>query len=227
MFVSRKTASTYHMAAAGQKFERPGVQGFLHDSAAGSDPRGAIVISHGAGSNCEAPLLVALAEAFAVTGWLALRCDLSYRQQRRHGPPLNSGARDREGIRQAAAALKELATCPVYLAGHSYGGRMSTMLAAEDPSVAEALLLLSYPLHPTNQPAKLRTEHFPNLRTPALFVHGTRDDFGSIEALEAAVRLIPARTQLIPVKGAGHGLPPKLAPEIAQWFSQFVLGENN
>lgn len=171
--------------------------------------------------------MVAVAEAFAEVGWLALRSNLTYRQQRPHGPPANSGARDREGIRQAAAALQEVAPgCPVYLAGHSYGGRMSTMLAAEDPGVAHALLLLSYPLHPIGQPAKLRTEHFPNLRIPTLFVHGTRDTFGSIEALEAALRLIPARTRLITAQGAGHGVPPKLAPQIAGWFSEFVVGQD-
>jgi predicted alpha/beta-hydrolase family hydrolase len=216
------------MASASQKFERPGVRGFLHEPAAGSGvPRAGIVISHGAGSNCDAPLMVAIAAGFADIGWLALRGDLWYRQQRPHGSPANSGARDREGIRQAAVALGELAPgCPIYLAGHSYGGRMSTMLAAEDSAVAEALLLLSYPLHPTGQPAKLRTEHFPNLRTPAMFVHGTRDAFGSIEAMEAALRLIPARTRLITVQGAGHGLPQKLAPQIAEWFSGFVPGQN-
>ena len=103
---------------------------------------------------------------------------------------------------------------------------MSTMLAAEDSRIAEALLLLSYPLHPPKQPAKLRTEHFRDLRTPALFLHGSRDDFGTIEEMEAALALIPARTRLIPVPGAGHGVPPKLAPQIAQWFSEFLLGQN-
>ena len=76
------------------------------------------------------------------------------------------------------------------------------------------------------EPAKLRVEHFPSLRTPAMFVHGTRDSFGSIEALASALRLIPARTRLIPVEGAAHGLPPRLARHIDEWFSAFTLGED-
>jgi predicted alpha/beta-hydrolase family hydrolase len=52
----------------------------------------------------------------------------------------------------------------------------------------------------------LRTSHFPNLRTPALFVHGARDGFATIEELTAALTLIPARTQLLPVTAAGHEL---------------------
>ena len=100
------------------------------------------------------------------------------------------------------------------LGGHSYGGRQCSILAAENPTVADALLLLSYPLHPPRQPAKPRTEHFAALRTPALFVHGTRDPFGSIAELEGAMRLIPARTVLIPVEGAPHGLPLRIAASL-------------
>ncbi len=181
------------------------------------------MLLHGAGSNCEAPLMVAVAAAFAEIEWLALRCDLYYRQQRPRGAPANTALRDQESIRTAARALAEVApNCPVYLGGQSYGGRMATMLAAGDPGVGRSLLLLSYPLHPPGQAAKLRTEHFPKLSLPALFVHGTRDPFGTIAELESAIRLIPGRTQLVSVQGAGHGVPPKTAPQIARWYSDFV-----
>ncbi len=88
------------------------------------------------------------------------------------------------------------------------------MLSAEDPAIAGALLLLSYPLHPPRQPEKPRTDHFVALRTPALFVHGTRDPFGSIAEMEAALRLIPAKTTLLPVEGAAHGVPPRIAASL-------------
>jgi len=52
----------------------------------------------------------------------------------------------------------------------------------------------------------LRTQHFPQLETPALFVQGTRDPFGSEEELSETVRLIPARTSLLFLAGAGHDL---------------------
>jgi predicted alpha/beta-hydrolase family hydrolase len=80
------------------------------------------------------------------------------------------------------------------------------MLAAEDPSVAEGLLLLSYPLHPPNKPGQLRTAHFSELRRPALFVQGTKDPFGTIEEVRAALDLIRARTMLLEVAGGGHDL---------------------
>jgi predicted alpha/beta-hydrolase family hydrolase len=99
-----------------------------------------------------------------------------------------------------------LVTGRVFLGGHSYGGRQATMLAASEPGLVTGLLLMSYPLHPPRKPEQLRTQHFPNLRTPALFVHGARDPFGSENEMEKARKLIPARTQLLAIDGAGHDL---------------------
>ena len=94
----------------------------------------------------------------------------------------------------------------VSLGGHSYGGRQASMLVAEDETIADALLLLSYPLHPPDKPQQLRTAHFANLRTPALFVHGSRDPFGSLDEMRAALSLIPTYTELVAIEGAGHDL---------------------
>ena len=182
----------------------PTVCGFWHEV---DTPRGTLVLTHGAGSNAAAPLLVAVAEAFANAGYAVLRCDLPFRQLRPHGPPFPAHAvQDRTGLENAVLSVKDRG--PVWLGGHSYGGRQASMLAAEKPDLVKALLLLSYPLHPPRRPADLRTAHFPNLRTPALFVHGERDPFGSIEELRQAITLIPARTELHPVPGAGHDLKP-------------------
>jgi hypothetical protein len=195
---------------ASRTVEQADVTGWL-DEPAGA-PRASVALTHGAGSNCAAPLLVALAEALAREGCLVLRYDLPFRRARPRGGPSGAAGRDQEGIRRAAAFLRARAPgVPLILAGHSYGGRMSTMVAAADPSVADRLLLLSYPLHPPGQPARARTGHFPSLRVPALFVHGTRDPFGSIEEMSAALKLIPAPTRLVPIAGGGHGLPPRCA----------------
>jgi predicted alpha/beta-hydrolase family hydrolase len=85
------------------------------------------------------------------------------------------------------------------------------MLVADNPALAEGLLLLSYPLHPPRKPAELRTAHFPNLRARCLFVHGSRDPFGSLEEMNSALKLIPAETKLIEVEGTGHDLLGKSA----------------
>ena len=188
-----------------EPFQHDSVRGVLHRPAL---PNGdGMALTHGAGSNCNAPLLAKLAEAFADAGFVVLRYDLPFRQQRQSGPPHPAAAaRDREGVIAAVAALGEFATGRIFAGGHSYGGRQTTMIAAERPPLAAGLLLFSYPLHPPAKPQQLRTAHFPQLQTPTLFVHGTADPFGSPEELREAVALIPARTDLLLVEGAGHDL---------------------
>jgi predicted alpha/beta-hydrolase family hydrolase len=166
-----------------------------------------LVLTHGAGGNCKAPLLVLIADAFCAAGFTVLRCDMAFRQHKPFGPPSPAtSANDRASLRAAVATMRKMVSGTLILGGHSYGGRQSTMLAAEEPGLVEALLLLSYPLHPPGKPGQPRTAHFPALRTPALFVHGTKDPFGSIEELSEALKMIPAKTELIAVPGAGHDL---------------------
>ncbi len=183
----------------------PNVRGFIHRPATAAAD--GLVLTHGAGSNSRAPLLMALAEAFAAAGLTVLRCDLPYRQSRPHGPPRpGDAAHDREGLRNAVDVLRKIILGRVFLGGHSYGGRQSSMLCADQPDLVDGLLLLSYPLHPPRKPEQLRVQHLPKLRTPALFVHGTRDPFGTAEELESALKLIPAKVRLLRIEGAGHDL---------------------
>jgi predicted alpha/beta-hydrolase family hydrolase len=203
----------------------PSVCGYLHSPATSNSH--ALVLTHGAGGNCNAPLLVALAEIFSARGYAVLRCDLPFRQAKAFGPPFPGQAeRDRAGLRNAVEALRKKVSGEVFLGGHSYGGRQSTMLCAAEPELVSGLLLLSYPLHPPRKPEQLRVQHLPQLRTRSLFVHGTRDPFGSIEELTEALRLIPAKTGLITVEGAGHDLGFKgkmRAPELPEMIvAKFV-----
>jgi predicted alpha/beta-hydrolase family hydrolase len=187
-----------------------------------------LVLTHGAGSNRNAPLLVALDEAFSGQGWLVQRCDLAFRQARPQGPPPRGSAElDQQGLREAVLALRKQTTGRVFLGGHSYGGRQASMLVAEEPGLVEGLLLLSYPLHPPQRPSELRTAHFPNLKAPAFFVHGTKDGFGTLDEMAAALPLIPAPTTLLSVAGAGHELLSKknraqLTSAVLSQFSTFM-----
>ena len=191
------------MSVMVRPIDEAGVRGFLH---APIGAESGLVLTHGAGSNCETPLLVAVATALSDAGFSVLRCDLPFRQARRSGPPRpGDAAADRDGLRQAAKLLRGLISGDLYLGGHSYGGRQASMLAAE-AEVAQGLLLLSYPLHPPKKPAQLRTAHFPSLKTPTVFVHGSADPFGAIGDMEAALALIPAAKRLIVVDGVGHDL---------------------
>jgi uncharacterized protein len=204
--------------------QQPAVRGFLHTPA---QPNGdSLLLTHGAGANCRSNLLMALAEAFATAGVTVLLFDLPFRQSRTYGPPLGSAQRDQDGIRRAVEVLKTKISGRIFMGGHSYGGRQSSMLLAEHPDLADGILLLSYPLHPPKKPAELRTAHFPKLKQPALFVHGSRDPFGSLEEIRAALQLISGRNLLMEIEGAGHELVTKkslatLPLEIVERFKGF------
>lgn len=187
-----------------EEFGNPPVRGFLHRPEGRAF--GGLVLTHGAGGNANAPLLVALANAFASKGWAVLRCDLPFRQRRPHGPPRDSASEDQEGLRRAVELLRRTVSGRIFLGGQSYGGRQATMLIADDAGVADGLLILSYPLHPPGKPEQLRIAHLSKIQKPALFVSGTKDPFGSPEELKASTKLVPAKTLFLSVENAGHDL---------------------
>ncbi len=167
----------------------------------------AVLLTHGAGGNANSSLLVALGEALSKAGVYVYRYNLPFRQQRPFGPPRpGDAARDRDGLKEMVELLRKKVAGRVFLGGQSYGGRQASMLCAEEPKVADGLLLLSYPLHPPGKPDQLRTKHLPDLRIPCLFVHGTHDPFGSTQEIESAMKLIPGKTRLLTVDRAGHDL---------------------
>jgi predicted alpha/beta-hydrolase family hydrolase len=96
------------------------------------------------------------------------------------------------------------------------GGRYCSMVAAgggsgvppgvdDDPVPALGLLLLGYPIHPAGAPERLRTEHFPRLGLPVLFVSGDRDTLAGRQALEKAARAIPGPVSMHFIEGVDHG----------------------
>lgn len=181
------------------------IAGWLHRPARTTE--GALALTHGASGNCQAPLLLALAECFSAAGWMVLRYDLPYRQRRSAGPPSPATAAiDQRGIAAAAKWLREESGELPVLGGHSYGGRQTSMAVADDAEMAMALLLLSYPLHPPGKPEKLRVEHLPRIQVPGLFVHGTKDPFGSPQEMRESLAVLRAPWNLELLEAAGHAL---------------------
>nr|WP_076480259.1 alpha/beta fold hydrolase [Williamsia sterculiae] len=183
-----------------------------------ADPRAVVVLAHGAGANREATILVAVADELCARGLAVARIDLPYRQRRPKGPPSPSGAgRDRDGIRAATAHVGAVVDrdVPVFVGGHSYGGRQASMVAAESPGLVDGLILTSYPLHPPGKPDRLRTEHFPEIDCGVVVVHGASDPFATHDELVAALELVPGPTTLVEIAGVGHDLRPDRKPVAA------------
>ncbi len=173
------------------------------------EPTGVVVLTHGAGGSRDAPLLKKICDEWARRGWLAVRYNLPYRRRRPKGPPSGSAAADQAGVVEAIELAHTVTDGPVIAGGHSYGGRMTSMVVAEGAARIDVLTLSSYPLHPPGKPDRLRTEHLPSIAAPTVFTHGTSDPFGTIDELRAAAALIPASTELVEVTGARHDLGSK------------------
>jgi uncharacterized protein len=171
--------------------------------------KGAIVLTHGAGGSRESPLLVRICDEWAGRGWLAVRYNLPYRRRRPKGPPSGSAATDQAGVVEAVALAHTLTKGPVIAGGHSYGGRMTSMVVADAAADVDVLTLFSYPLHPPGKPERARTEHLPRIAVPTVFTHGTADPFGTIDELRPAASLIGAATEIVEVTGARHDLGSK------------------
>ena len=178
----------------------------------GHDRIGVAVLAHGAGGNRHAVILRVLADELSARGLLVARIDLPYRQRRPKGPPCPStAAADRAGI-VAACETFRLDGVPLIVGGHSYGGRQASMAVAENPDLADGLLLTSYPLHPPGKPDRLRTEHLSSISVPTVIVHGSTDPFATPAELADAVALIPSPTRVVEIEKVGHNLNPDRAP---------------
>jgi predicted alpha/beta-hydrolase family hydrolase len=110
------------------------------------------------------------------------------------------------------------------LGGRSMGGRMCSMAVGDvdDPLPAKGLVLISYPLHPPGKPDSLRTEHLPRLTVPCLFIHGSRDPFGSPAELQQWTATIPGKVTHQWLDGRGHdlkGADAAVAEMVATWIS--------
>ena len=119
-----------------------------------------------------------------------------------------------------AAKLAE-AGAPTVIGGHSYGGRVASMLAAEGAAGIAGLVLLSYPLHRPGHPEDLRTEHWSRISCPVLLLSGLSDPFATHELLVESVKLLP-RGELVTYRRVGHGLGPVLDDAMDQ-VAAFVL----
>ncbi|EHB55841.1 hypothetical protein MycrhDRAFT_3035 [Mycolicibacterium rhodesiae JS60] len=169
-------------------------------------PAGVVMLTHGAGGSRESPLLIRICDEWAGRGWLAVRYNLPYRRRRPKGPPSGSAAGDRDGIVEALTLARTLAGGPVIGGGHSYGGRQTSMVAAEHPDLLDLLTLFSYPLHPPGKPDRLRTEHFGGITVPTVFTHGTSDPFGGIDEVRGAAHGIAGPVEIVEITGARHDL---------------------
>jgi predicted alpha/beta-hydrolase family hydrolase len=99
------------------------------------------------------------------------------------------------------------------IGGQSFGGRVASMLAAEQP--IRGLILLSYPLHRPGRPQQMRVEHWPRISCPTLLLSGESDPFARFDLLRAQTQQL-ADAELVTYPGVGHGLLRVIDDAVAQ-----------
>jgi uncharacterized protein len=182
---------------------------------------GTLLLFPGAGSSRDQSTLVRVdAAVTARPGWSSVRADFPYRKAGRRAP-------DKPEVLMATVR-DELATIGgrrnVVVGGRSMGGRICSMVAAgadgtPPPKRLAGVVTISYPLHPPGRPQQLRVEHLADVAVPWLFVHGTRDPFGSPDELQQWTATTPGRVTHHWLDG-GHELKGKdadVATVVADW----------
>ncbi len=112
---------------------------------------------------------------------------------------------------------------PIVVGGHSFGGRVASLLAAGGRLAVVGLVCLSYPLHRPGRPETgLRTDHWPEIRCPTLLLAGDRDPFARLDLLRGAVAHL-TDGELIVYPGLGHDLRP-VAADVCRRIAAFLEG---
>jgi predicted alpha/beta-hydrolase family hydrolase len=171
----------------------------------------AVLLAHGAGADMHAAPLTAVTSALSAAGVPSLRFQYPYRSAGRKAPdrPAVLLEATRTAIDELARRTK-LPTDRLVIGGRSMGGRYCSLVAgdAEDPVPVLGLLLLGYPLHAAGKPERPRSEHFPRLRMPVLFVSGTRDSLAARPALTRAARSVKGPCSFHWIETGDHGFKP-------------------
>ena len=171
-----------------------------------SGHRTAVILAHDASSNLDHPLQVAVQESLVRSGFLTIRFNFPFAQEKRKRPdppPLL----DRT-YRVAIAALRrdpEEAPAQLVFAGFGLGARVASEVIAGGLK-ADALICVSFPLHAAGKPSKQNADALYRIICPILFVQGSRDTRCRSDRLELMRRRIGAPTSIALIEDADHQL---------------------
>ena len=164
----------------------------------------AIILAHGAGNDMNHPFMSYFHEAFARGGLLSVKFNFPYTEQGRKAPD-RPALLEKTWVAIANAVMNDDNSCPrrLFLAGKSLGGRISSLAVAHGLA-CDGLVFLGYPLHPPKQTEKTRTEHWPAIHCPVLFLQGTRDTLCDLDVLQALLPRLAGPADLKIIEGGDH-----------------------
>ncbi len=167
------------------------------------------ILAHGAGAPMDSAFMNTFALGLASKGIRVVRFEFPYMQERRENGKKRPPNRQPELIESFEDVLAGVAG-PCVVAGKSMGGRMASILAAQE-NVSEKIkgvLAIGYPFHPQGKPEKLRTDHLSSIKVPMLIEQGTRDALGGGELVNALP--LPQSLQIDWLEDGNHDLKPRI-----------------
>ncbi|MCH8171696.1 MAG: dienelactone hydrolase family protein [Proteobacteria bacterium] len=168
-----------------------------------------LILAHGAGAPMTAPFMISIADQIAAGGFRVVLFEFDYMKRAdaegRRFPP----DRPPKLLERWRTVLRDFQDGPVVIGGKSMGGRMASMLMAEDPSLAKGLVCLGYPFHPPGRPENLRTGHLDLIRCPTLICQGERDPLGALDLVTSLN--LPENFSIYWLDDGDHGFKPRVS----------------
>ncbi|MEM6629838.1 MAG: alpha/beta fold hydrolase [Bacteroidota bacterium] len=192
-----------------------------------------LILAHGAGAGMEHANMESIASALAEKQIATFRFNFSYMEQ---GKGRESAKVSQDTFLAAVRFVEGLALgIPLYAGGHSYGGRMCSLLAAQHPDWSiQGLVFFAFPLHAPGKPGTDRAQHLPDIREPMLFLSGSRDTFMSLDLFHPVLEKLQSKAKLHLLDTATHGYkvlkrtrtnPLTVFEEMAEEVESFLNGQ--
>lgn len=169
------------------------------------NPIACVVLGHGAGAGMRHANMENIAIQLANKGIATFRYQFPYMER---GGGRDSVAVSLATVRAAVKAAQDrVGEIPLFAAGHSFGGRMTSLAAAEEgglPGVS-GLIFFAFPLHAPGKPGTDRAAHLPQITVPMLFLSGTRDTFAQLPLFQPMIENLGKKAHLHLLETASHG----------------------
>ena len=187
-----------------------------------------ITLAHGAGAGMNHSFMVTLAQLLSEQSIATMRFNFPFTENKKGRPDLPAVAH--KTIEAAIAKAKELfPDLPLFAAGKSFGGRMSSQyLSAHPDASVKGIIFYGFPLHPLGKPSTERAEHLKDVKTPMLFLQGTKDELATWDLIESVCASLPLAT-LVKIEGANHAFKAGkqniiqlLTDETKNWIDKMV-----
>jgi len=187
-----------------------------------------MTLAHGAGAGMHHAFMVTIAELLAAHDIATFRFNFPFAENKKGRPDTPAVAH--ETIKAAITKAKDLyPDLPLFAAGKSFGGRMTSQFLSANPDLAvKGIVFYGFPLHPPGKPSVERADHLKLIKTKMLFLQGTKDELATWELIEPLCASLKSAT-LVKIEGANHAfkvakinVPQVLADASNEWIAKLI-----